>query len=43
MVSIILIGAAVNIALDKLNDAINDCDRALEVNNKFVKVRDAGN
>jgi protein-histidine N-methyltransferase len=31
------IGAAVYIALERFEDAITDCDRALEINDKFVK------
>lgn len=31
------IGAAVNIALEKFDESIKDCEKALEVNPKFVK------
>ena len=31
-------GAAVKIALEKFEDAINDCDRAIEINQTFPKV-----
>lgn len=31
-------GAAVYIALERFDDAVTDCDRALELNDKFVKV-----
>ena len=34
-----IIGAAVYIALEKFDEAISDCDRAIEINSKFVKVQ----
>jgi hypothetical protein len=32
------IGAAVYIALDKFDESIRDCDKAIEINPQFVKV-----
>ena len=33
-----LIGAAVYLATEEFDKCIEDCDRAIEVNSKFVKV-----
>lgn len=35
--SLYLLGAAVYTAIEKFDDAIKDCDRALEINAGFVK------
>ena len=38
MLYLFVLGAAVFIALEKFEDAITDCDRAIETNPSFVKV-----
>ena len=38
MIVIILIGATVYIATEEFDKCITDCDRAIELNNKFIKV-----
>jgi Tetratricopeptide repeat len=34
----LFIGSAVNTQLEKFDDAIKDCDKAIELNPNFVKV-----
>lgn len=33
-----MIGAAVLLTVDRIEDSIRDCDRAIEINKNYVKV-----
>jgi len=38
IININFIGAAVYLTIDKLDESVKDCDKAIEINKNFVKV-----